>query len=129
MRENRINDSVYTQKVHAGNRRIYYFDVRQTKAKDYYITLTENTRKSEDGPPERHKIFVFKEDFNRFLQALEDTVNHVKNELLPNFDYEEFDRRQEEWEARQEEERPDSEPRKVKTHRPSDEIGEDDMQW
>lgn len=94
---NRI-ESVYSSKVKAGKRRTYYFDVRQTKGEDYYITLTESTKKFNGQGVERHKIFLYKEDFNRFLNGLNDVVNHVKTELMPDFDYEQYERRQAEWE-------------------------------
>ena len=48
---------------------------------------------------ERHKLFLYKEDFNRFVESLQEVVNHVKTELMPDYDYDEFARRQEEWEA------------------------------
>lgn len=92
-------ESVYTSKVKAGKRRTYFFDVRQTKGEDYYVTITESTKKHEDGGYERHKIFLYKEDFNRFLSSLTDTLDHVKNELLPDYDYEQYERRQQEWDA------------------------------
>ena len=92
-------ESVYSTKVKAGRRRTYFFDVRQTKGDDYYITLTESTRKFNGDGYNRHKIFLYKEDFNRFLKGLEDVVNHVKTNLMPDFDYELYERRQEEWEA------------------------------
>ncbi len=91
-------DSVYSNKVRAGKRRTYFFDVKQTRGEDYYITLTESTRKFNGSGYTRHKIFLYKEDFNRFLEGLQDAVDHVKTELMPNYDYEQFDRRQEEWE-------------------------------
>lgn len=97
-------ESVYTDKVRAGRRRTYFFDVRQTKGEDYYITLTESTKKSNGEGYSRHKIFLYKEDFNRFLEALSGTIDHVKTELMPDFDYEEFDRRNAEWEERSKEE-------------------------
>lgn len=97
-------DSVYSQKVRAGKRRTYFFDVKRTKGNDYYITLTESTKKFNRDGYERHKLFLYKEDFNRFLNGLEDVISHVKTELMPDFDYEQFDRRQEEWEAQQQEE-------------------------
>ena len=93
-------ESVYSNKVRAGKRRTYFFDVRQTKGNDYYITLTESTKKFEHGGYERHKLFLYKEDFNRFLNGLEDAIDYVKTELLPDYDYDEFTRRQEEYEAR-----------------------------
>lgn len=91
-------DSVYSNKVRAGKRRTYFFDVKQTRGEDYYVTLTESTRKFNGSGYTRHKIFLYKEDFNRFLEGLQDAVNHVKTDLMPDYDYEQFDRRQEEWE-------------------------------
>lgn len=96
--DNQRFDSVYTNKVRAGKRRTYFFDVRKTKGEDYYVTITESTRKFNGDGYERHKIFIYKEDFNRFLSNLEDTVNHIKTELLPDYDYDEFTKKQEEWE-------------------------------
>jgi len=96
--DNQRFDSVYTNKVRAGKRRTYFFDVRKTKGEDYYVTITESTRKFNGDGYERHKVFIYKEDFNRFLSSLEDTVNHIKKELLPDYDYDEFTKKQEEWE-------------------------------
>jgi len=94
----KAHERVYTNKVRAGRRRTYFFDVRQTKGSDYYITLTESTRRFDGEGFTRHKIFLYKEDFNRFVDGLQDAINHIKNDLMPEYDYEEFDRRQEEWE-------------------------------
>ena len=91
-------ESVYSNKVRAGKRRTYFFDVRKTKGEDYYITLTESTKKFNGNGYTRHKIFLYKEDFNRFLEGLQGAIDHVKNDLMPDYDYEQFDRRQEEWE-------------------------------
>ncbi len=93
-------ESVYSSKVRAGKRRTYFFDVRQTKGEDYYITITESTKKFEGNGYERHKIFLYKEDFNRFMNSLNETVNHVKTELMPDFDYELYEKRQQEWEEK-----------------------------
>lgn len=101
-------DSVYSNKVRAGKRRTYFFDVKQTKGGDYYLTLTESTKKFDGRGYERHKIFLYKEDFNRFLSSLEDTINHVKTELMPDFDYEQYERREEEW-AKEKDDDSDSE--------------------
>lgn len=104
MNDDRRFESVFSQKVRAGKRRTYFFDVRKTKGDDFFVTLTESTKKFENNGFERHKIFLYKEDFNRFLAGLEDAINYVKKELMPEYDYEEFDRRQEEWEAQRAEE-------------------------
>ena len=90
---------MYSNKVRAGKRRTYFFDVRQTKGDDYYLTLTESTKRFNDDGYERHKIFLYKEDFNRFMDGLEAAVNYVKTELMPDYDYDEYTRRHEEWEA------------------------------
>ena len=93
-------ESVYSSKVRAGKRRTYFFDVRQTKGEDYYITITESTKRFDGNGYERHKIFLYKEDFNRFMSNLADTVDHVKTELMPDFDYELYEKRQLEWEEK-----------------------------
>lgn len=98
-------DIVHSNKVKAGKRRTYFFDVRKTKSNDYYISLTESTRKVNGDGYERHKIFIYKEDFNRFLSQLQETIDYVKSDLMPDFDYEQVERRQAEWEAQQQDER------------------------
>jgi len=120
--ENKKFEPVYTNKVRAGKRRTYFFDVRETKGGDYFITLTESTRKFNGNGYDRHKIFLYKEDFNRFSSALNETLDHVKNDLMPEYDYDEFTRRQEEWEREQQEAGDDENE--------TDSIqSEDDMGW
>ena len=103
----KAHERVYTNKVRAGRRRTYFFDVRQTRGSDYYITLTESTKRFDGDGFTRHKIFLYKEDFNRFVNGLQDAINHVKNDLMPDYDYEEYDRRQEEWEKTKQSETPE----------------------
>ncbi|HMQ47628.1 MAG TPA: DUF3276 family protein [Saprospiraceae bacterium] len=102
-RNQRKHESVFSKKVRAGKRRTYFFDVRKTKGEDYYLTLTESTKKFNGDGYERHKIFLYKEDFNRFLEGLEDTINYIKSELMPNYDYDEFNHKDELQEEDQEE--------------------------
>lgn len=83
---------VYSQKVRAG-KRTYIFDVRATKANDYYITITERKRRMDGDGYHKNKIFLYKEDFNKFLNSLSDVIEHVKTELLPNYDFDEFDKK------------------------------------
>ncbi len=92
-------ESVFSKKIRAGKRRTYFFDVRRTKGDDYYLTITESTKKFNQDGYERHKIFLYKEDFNRFSSGMEEAINYVKTELMPDYDYDEFTRRHEEWEA------------------------------
>jgi hypothetical protein len=93
-------ESVFSKKVRAGKRRTYFFDVRKTKGDDFYLTLTESTKKFQGNGYERHKIFLYKEDFNRFEDSLKETLDHIRTELMPDYDYEEYTRRHEEWEAK-----------------------------
>ncbi|HEY3403443.1 MAG TPA: DUF3276 family protein [Ohtaekwangia sp.] len=94
MEENKTNgrDEIYSAKVKAG-KRTYFFDVKSTRSNDYYLTITESKKRfKEDGfSYEKHKIFLYKEDFNKFIEALTNTVNHVKHELMPNVDFSQFD--------------------------------------
>ena len=90
-------EEVYSNKIRAG-KRTYFFDVRPTRSEDYYITITESKRRFNDRGYEKHKIFLYKEDFNKFSKALMETIDHVKTELMPEYDYEEFDRQQAEYE-------------------------------
>ncbi len=92
-------ESVYSKKVRAGKRRTYFFDVRRTRGEDFYLTLTESTKRI-NGGYERHKVFLYKEDFNRFVETLSEVVEHIKTELMPQYDYDEFARRQDEYEKR-----------------------------
>jgi hypothetical protein len=103
-RDQRRFESVYSKKVRAGKRRTYFFDVRRTKGDDFYLTLTESTKRFNGEGYERHKIFLYKEDFNRFIGSLEEAISYVKTELMPDYDYDEFTRRQEEWESKRESE-------------------------
>lgn len=86
-------DEVYSEKIRAG-KRTYFFDVRSTRSNDYYITITESKRRFNGRGYDKHKIFLYKEDFNKFLASLNKTVDHVKTELMPDYDYDEFDRRE-----------------------------------
>ena len=89
MEEQRENNEVYSKRVKAG-KRTYFFDVKATRGKDYYLTITESRKKvGDDGAffYEKHKIFLYKEDLNKFLEAMNDTTEHIKQELLPDYDF------------------------------------------
>lgn len=103
-RKDRRQEAVFSKKLKAGKRRTYFFDVRKTKGDDYYVTMTESTRKFNGNGYERHKLFLYKEDFNRFLEYLEETIDHVKTELMPDYDYDEYKKKHEEWERKRAEE-------------------------
>jgi hypothetical protein len=74
-------ENVFSRRIRAG-KRTYFFDVKATKsAKDFYIIITESRRVSEEKY-EKHKLFLYKEDFQKFIDALTETVGHVEHELL-----------------------------------------------
>lgn len=83
-------DSVYSQRLRAGKRRTYFFDVRETRGNDYYLTITESRKKFNEDGYDRHKIFLYKEDFNKFLKGLTEAIDFVKTDLMPDFDFDAF---------------------------------------
>lgn len=90
----RDREEIFSKKIRAG-KRTYFFDVKATRGNDYYITITESKKRQDNGMYIKHKIFLYKEDFNKFMDALNETVDHVKSELMPEYDFEEFNRPQE----------------------------------
>jgi hypothetical protein len=74
----------YSRRVRAG-KRTYFFDVRATRANDYFITITESRQQveSEAITYEKQKLFLYKEDFQKFVETLQETVDHIKTDLLP----------------------------------------------
>jgi hypothetical protein len=83
-------ESVYSKRIRAGKRRTYFFDVRATRGNDYFLTITESRKRFNEDGYDRHKIFLYKEDFNKFIKALGEAVDYVKTELMPNFDFDAF---------------------------------------
>jgi len=93
--DNRNNESLFSKRIKAGKRRTYFFDVRSTRGNDYFITITESKKRFDDNGYDRHKMFLYKEDFNKFLNALTETVNYVKTDLMPDFDFDAYNHDQE----------------------------------
>jgi len=83
--EDRNTEDVYSKPVRAG-KRTYFFDVKSTKGNnDYYLTITESKRRTErDGSfvYDKHKIFLYKEDFEKFSEGLEEAVHYIMHNLL-----------------------------------------------
>lgn len=74
-------EEIYSNKVRAG-KRTYFFDVRATKANDYYLTITESKKIFDDEGNhsfKKHKIFLYKEDFEKFKEAFIDTVQFIND--------------------------------------------------
>lgn len=88
---------IYSQRVRAG-KRTYFFDVKSTRSNDYYLTITESKRRFKDEGffYEKHKIFLYKEDFDKFVKALQESVEHIKTELLPEVDFSQYEPKDEE---------------------------------
>ena len=82
MTENKDIEEIFSKSVRSG-RRTYFFDVRSTRAGDYYLTVTESKRDfNEDGTPfyKKHKIYLYKEDFTNFKDALNEVSDYIIKE-------------------------------------------------
>lgn len=74
-------DEIFTKIVRAG-KRTYFFDVKATRSDDYYLTITESKKRlGKEGKVfyEKHKIFLYKEDFEKFAEGLRDAVDYIGN--------------------------------------------------
>jgi len=83
-------ESVYSKRIKAGKRRTYFFDVRETRGNDFYLTITESRKRFDSEGYDRHKIFLYKEDFNKFIKGLGEAIDYVKTDLMPDFDFDAF---------------------------------------
>ena len=95
MEEKKDNENVeiYSQRIKAG-KRTYFFDVKSTRSNDYYLTITESKKRFKDEGfyYEKHKIFLYKEDFEKFSEGLTDVISYIKsNQEVVEKRYEEFD--------------------------------------
>ena len=70
----------YSRKVRAG-KRTYFFDVRATRNGDFFMTITESKKKHDDSGFENHKVFIYKEDFHKFIHALKEGLEHIHTDL------------------------------------------------
>ncbi len=76
-----IKEEIFTRVVRAG-KRTYFFDVKATRKDDYYLTITESKKRlGKEGKVfyEKHKIFLYKEDFDKFTEGLKDVVTYIDN--------------------------------------------------
>ncbi len=75
-------EDIFSKAVRAG-KRTYFFDVKATKKNDYYLTITESKKKFDSEGNfhyEKHKLFLYKEDFDKFSDGLEDVINFIRTE-------------------------------------------------
>lgn len=79
--ENKGREEIFSQAVRAG-KRTYFFDVKATRAGDYYLTITESKRRFNNDQGkyyyEKHKVFLYKEDFEKFKKGLENSVTFIQ---------------------------------------------------
>lgn len=86
-------EEIFSKAVRAG-KRTYFFDVKATRKNDYYLTVTESKKRFEqDGRYhfEKHKIFLYKEDFEKFAEGLQEVIDYIKSAQLENIDSEAMD--------------------------------------
>jgi hypothetical protein len=79
--EKNVKEEIFTRVVRAG-KRTYFFDVKATRKEDYYLTITESKKRlGKEGKVfyEKHKIFLYKEDFDKFTEGLKDAVSYIDN--------------------------------------------------
>ena len=82
----RYRDEVYSRRVPAG-KRTYFFDVKTTRSgEDFFLTITESKRLDDDRY-DKHKIFLYKEDFGKFVSAMLDAVGFIQGECLPDYEF------------------------------------------
>jgi len=88
-KERRYRDEIYSRRIPAG-KRTYFFDVKSTRSgDDFFITITESKR-IDEGRYEKHKLFLYKEDFGKFVRAMHEVMNHIREECLPDYDFEDL---------------------------------------
>lgn len=83
--EAKFNQDVYSKVVRAG-KRTYFFDVKSTRNEEYYLTITESKKRFEDNGDfhyEKHKIFLYREDFEKFTDCLHEIVGYINKNQLP----------------------------------------------
>jgi|TARA_B000000609_G_scaffold152530_1_gene140068 hypothetical protein len=108
-------EEIFSKALRAG-RRTYFFDVRETKAGDYYLTITESKKfTNEDGTfyYKKHKIYLYKEDFDEFKNSLNETCNFIidekGSEVISEKHDKDFDSKKEKEKEKEEEKSSDSE--------------------
>ena len=91
--EQGVREEIYTKIVRAG-KRTYFFDVKATRKDDYYLTITESKKRlGKDDKPfyEKHKIFLYKEDFEKFMNGLIDAISFTTGSVITNNPYVEIE--------------------------------------
>ena len=82
---------VYENKVKAGKKRTYFFDIKETRNSGYSLVITESRKRFDDRGYDRSSIYVYQEDINKFVKGLAEAVDYIKTELLPDYNFDEYD--------------------------------------
>jgi len=90
--EMRNSDSKFNQEIHSkvvrAGKRTYFFDVKSTRNEEFYLTITESKKRFEDNGNfhyEKHKIFLYKEDFEKFTECLQDIIDYINQNQTESF--------------------------------------------
>lgn len=85
-RSGKYRDEIFSKRVPAG-KRTYFFDVKTTRSgKDFFLTITES-KKVDENRYEKHKLFLYKEDFGKFVSAVHEVVQYIQDECLPDYEF------------------------------------------
>lgn len=98
--EKELNDEIYSKAVRAG-KRTYFFDIKATKGNDLYLTITESKKSIENGKEifQKHKIFLYKEDFEKFQEGLTEVLakiatlrntEEIENQVFETLEFEDL---------------------------------------
>jgi hypothetical protein len=91
-------EPVYEKKVRAGKKRTYFFDIKEARNNGFSLVITESRKRFDDRGFDRTSIYIFQEDINKFTKGFLDAVTFIKTELLPDYNFEQYDNEFEEWE-------------------------------
>ena len=95
-RERTEREDLFSKAVKAG-KRTYFFDVKSTRGNDYYLTITESKKRFNDDGKftyEKHKIFLYKEDFEKFMEGLNESIEVIKENAPPIVEREAYTERE-----------------------------------
>jgi len=88
--DSKFREEIYSKAVRAG-KRTYFFDVKSTRRNEFYLTITESKKRFEtDGNFyfEKHKIFLYKEDFEKFVDGLQEVISYIDQNQVDEYDSE-----------------------------------------
>ena len=87
---------VYERKVRAGKKRTYFFDIKESRNSGFSLVITESRKRFDDRGYDRTSIYVYQEDINKFTKGLVEAVDFIKTELLPDYNFDQYDNEYEE---------------------------------